>query len=172
MYLSDLWDLRSLTKRLYGQRIQPVCEAYGLTRMEMDILLFLANNPAFDTARDIVERKQFTKSHVSASVAELERRGYLRGEFREGKPKNGTPGPLSGGGTGGTRRTGGPEGGSYSHVHGIHGRGTDAHGADHKSDRLQYSHGALSRREKGCCTNFSSVLWRGSGPDWAPVLQA
>ena len=33
MYLSDLWDLRSLTKRLYGQRIQPVCEAYGLTRM-------------------------------------------------------------------------------------------------------------------------------------------
>ena len=43
MYLSDLWDLRSLTKRLYGQRIQPVCEAYGLTRMEMDILLFLAN---------------------------------------------------------------------------------------------------------------------------------
>ena len=59
MYLSDLWDLRSLTKRLYGQRIQPVCEAYGLTRMEMDILLFLANNPAFDTARDIVERKLF-----------------------------------------------------------------------------------------------------------------
>ena len=87
MYLSDLWDLRSLTKRLYGQRIQPVCEAYGLTRMEMDILLFLANNPAFDTARDIVERKQFTKSHVSASVAELERRGYLRGEFREGNRK-------------------------------------------------------------------------------------
>ena len=31
MYLSDLWDLRSLTKRLYGQRIQPVCEAYSLT---------------------------------------------------------------------------------------------------------------------------------------------
>ena len=87
MYLSDLWDLRSLTKRLYGQRIQPVCEAYGLTRMEMDILLFLANNPAFDTARDIVERNQFTKSHVSASVAELERRGYLRGEFREGNRK-------------------------------------------------------------------------------------
>ena len=54
MYLSDLWDLRSLTKRLYGQRIQPVCEAYGLTRMERDSLLFLANNPAFDTARDIV----------------------------------------------------------------------------------------------------------------------
>lgn len=64
-----------------------MCEAYGLTRMEMDILLFLANNPAFDTARDIVERKQFTKSHVSASVAELERRGYLRGEFREGNRK-------------------------------------------------------------------------------------
>jgi len=64
-----------------------VCEAYGLTRMEMDILLFLANNPAFDTARDIVERKQFTKSHVSASVAELEQRGYLRGEFREGNRK-------------------------------------------------------------------------------------
>ena len=32
------------------------------------ILLFLANNPEYDTASEIVRVRQLTKSHVSASI--------------------------------------------------------------------------------------------------------
>ena len=44
--LFDLWDGLSLFKKIYDQSLEPVCKKYQLTRMELDILLFLANNPA------------------------------------------------------------------------------------------------------------------------------
>lgn len=75
--IASLCDALSLIKRLYDQTLQPVCEQYALTRMELDILLFLANNPVYDTAKDIVERRRLTKSHVFASVQSLEQRGWL-----------------------------------------------------------------------------------------------
>ena len=71
----------------YSSACKPLCQRWRIPQTAFDILMFLVNNPQYKTARDIVERKQFTKSHVSASVAELERRGYLRGEFREGNRK-------------------------------------------------------------------------------------
>ena len=43
--LFDLWDGLSLFKKIYDQSLEPVCKKYQLTRMELDILLFLANNP-------------------------------------------------------------------------------------------------------------------------------
>lgn len=46
----------SLFKKIYDQSLEPVCKKYQLTRMELDILLFLANNPGYDTAKDIIER--------------------------------------------------------------------------------------------------------------------
>lgn len=66
-----------LSHTLYAQHIEPVCRKHHLTRMELDILLFLANNPGFDTASDIVEIRRLTKSHVSTSVKSLENRGFL-----------------------------------------------------------------------------------------------
>ena len=53
-------------------------ERYGLTQLEADILLFLANNPECDTARDIVEIRHLAKSHVSVGVDSLAERGLLR----------------------------------------------------------------------------------------------
>ena len=66
-----------LIKRLYGEALRPVMQHYGLTRMELDILLFLANNPAYDTARDIVRVRLLSKSQVSVSLESLIRRGWL-----------------------------------------------------------------------------------------------
>ena len=100
----------------------------------MDILLFWPTIRRSTRPGDIVERKQFTKSHVSASVAELEQRGYLQGEFREDRKTQYLA--LCPGAKPAVRAGQAARGGSYSHVHRIHGRGTDAHGADHKSDRL------------------------------------
>ena len=49
----------------------------------MDILLFLANNPCFDTATDIIEVRYLSKSQVSSSIKLLEQCGYLRKEYME-----------------------------------------------------------------------------------------
>ena len=54
--------------KLYTRMELEVCARHGLTRLETDILLFLANNPAYDTAKDIVEVRMIAKSHVSASI--------------------------------------------------------------------------------------------------------
>jgi len=52
--------------------------------MELNILLFLANNPEYDTAKEIVEKRYLTKSHVSISIRSLEERHLLRKESRNG----------------------------------------------------------------------------------------
>lgn len=55
------WENQKVVLAYYAQCVKPVCEAHGLTRMEFDILLFLANNPAYDTAADIVRIRMLTK---------------------------------------------------------------------------------------------------------------
>lgn len=69
-------------KTLYAKCVGPVCQKHGITRMELDILFFLANNPCFDTAADMVERRFLSKSQVSASVRLLSERGCLRKEYQ------------------------------------------------------------------------------------------
>lgn len=73
----EFWESQALIRTLYSHCIESVCEKHGLTHMELDILLFLANNPPFDTASDIVERRRLTKSHVSTSIKSLEQKGLL-----------------------------------------------------------------------------------------------
>ena len=85
--LFDLWDGLSLFKKIYDQSLEPVCKKYQLTRMELDILLFLANNPGYDTAKDIIERRRLTKSHVSMSLKDLERRDLVQKEYYPGNQK-------------------------------------------------------------------------------------
>ena len=84
---ATFWEHMSLLKKLYDTSLEPVCLRHGLARMELDILLYLANNPLFDTAKDMVERRRMAKSHVSTAVRELEERGYLERIFRPGNRK-------------------------------------------------------------------------------------
>lgn len=65
------------SRKVYEQLESAACSDYGLTLVEMDILLFLANNPEYVTAQDIVEYRMLAKSHVSISVDRLLKRGFL-----------------------------------------------------------------------------------------------
>ncbi len=69
-------------KSLYAHTLAPVYQKYQLTYMELSALLFLANNPDFDTAAQIVKYRQLTKSHVSMSLKTLQQRGLLVGQQR------------------------------------------------------------------------------------------
>lgn len=76
---SRFWDHLLWLRKQYDIALEPVCRKWSLTRNELDVLLFLANNPAYDRAADIVLRRGIAKSHVSLAVQSLERRGYLQG---------------------------------------------------------------------------------------------
>ncbi len=62
------WEHQNVMKAFYSKCVEGVCEKHKITRMELDILLFLANNPLFDTASDIVEIRYLSKSQVSLSM--------------------------------------------------------------------------------------------------------
>lgn len=85
--LSIFWEQHALAKSLYADCLENVCKAHGMTRMELDILLFLANNPQYDTAADMVEIRQLAKSHVSMAVKSLTEQGLLTRHYKSGNKK-------------------------------------------------------------------------------------
>lgn len=64
-------------RRLYDKKIKGMAERYGLTPAEVNVLLFLANNPEYNTAKDISEMRMLPKSCVSKAVDSLTRQGFL-----------------------------------------------------------------------------------------------
>lgn len=79
--ISSYFDILGQTQKAYGRLLEPVCKKWDLTRNELDVLLFLCNNPSFDRAADIVSHRGMTKSHVSLSVASLADRKLLERHF-------------------------------------------------------------------------------------------
>lgn len=72
------WDKHKTITNYYELLSGEVCDRYGLTQMEYDILMFLHNNPQFNTAAEIVKVRKSTKSHVSTSLKSLENNGLIR----------------------------------------------------------------------------------------------
>ena len=64
-------------RNAYQIAIQPLCEETGLPQTAVDILLFLANNPGCDTARDICQCRGLKPGLVSFHVDRLVSEGFL-----------------------------------------------------------------------------------------------
>lgn len=75
-----LLTIRPAMKRRYAREMAPVLDKWQLNSMELDVLLFLGNNPGYDTASDMVQLRQLTKSHVSKAVESLTAKGLLAQE--------------------------------------------------------------------------------------------
>lgn len=73
-----MWNAVDAVVKLYDEILSPVYVKHDLTKSELDILLFLANNPEYDRAVDIIDVRKVAKSHVSASVHSLLEKGYLK----------------------------------------------------------------------------------------------
>lgn len=82
------WEKQKVLTALYEQTTNPVCEKYGLTQMEYDIIMFLHNNPQYKTASDIVKMRRLTKSHVSTGVNLLKNKGYIVAHYADGNKKS------------------------------------------------------------------------------------
>ena len=73
----NYFETTQRAKKEYSRVLEPVCAQWNLTRNEVDILLFLFNNPGLDRAADIVKCRGIAKSHVSLSVTTLEEKALL-----------------------------------------------------------------------------------------------
>ena len=62
-----LWVVQQF-RRYYDRQFTDLLARSGLTMREMDVILFLTNNPGHDTARDVTELRGLSKSQVSAAV--------------------------------------------------------------------------------------------------------
>lgn len=69
----------------YTAACKPLCHALHLPQTAFDILLFLANNPEYRTASDIVEFRKIKANLVSVNVDRLVSEGYL---IREAAPSD------------------------------------------------------------------------------------
>ena len=63
--------------KYYDRQFLPLLERTGLSMRELHVLLFLANHPGQDTARDVTELRGLAKSQVSQAVEVLTGRGIL-----------------------------------------------------------------------------------------------
>lgn len=83
----NVWEHQNAIKALYSKCVAEICQKHDITRMELDILLFLANNPRYDTAKDMIEIRYLSKSQVSASIKLLEEAGYIQKKYTENNRK-------------------------------------------------------------------------------------
>lgn len=73
----DLIQHEKRCKLLYTKLIARASKDFDLTQNECDVLLFIHNNPTFNTATDIVNNRLIAKSNVSTAVESLKKRGLL-----------------------------------------------------------------------------------------------
>lgn len=61
----------------YAAMLKPLCAELAMPQTALDILLFLANNPGYDTARDICFYRHMKPGIVSFHIDRLVGEGYL-----------------------------------------------------------------------------------------------
>ncbi len=75
--IAQLTRLPKKFSRYYDRQFLPLLERTGLSMREIHVLLFLANHPGQDTARDVAEFRGLAKSQVSQAVDVLTGSGFI-----------------------------------------------------------------------------------------------
>lgn len=61
----------------YEKTFDNLVEKYGINQIQIDIMLFLYNNPGYDTAQSMCDMRGLAKSNVSTAVEALCRKGWI-----------------------------------------------------------------------------------------------
>ncbi|MDD4370011.1 MAG: MarR family transcriptional regulator [Anaerostipes sp.] len=64
-------------KKLCEKQYECIMKKYGITKIEIDILFFLYTTNYY-TAKDIVNIRHISKSHVSSAIEDLHKKGYIQ----------------------------------------------------------------------------------------------
>ena len=74
----EVLTLGAELKKLLEKKSEPLMQKYGLRKIELDILAYLASGHYGDTAKDIMGQKHISKAHVSKSIDNLKALGFIR----------------------------------------------------------------------------------------------
>lgn len=77
-YYTRLLQFSQQFRKFYDRQFDPLLRKTGLTMREVHVLLFLVNNPGYDTAREVTALRGLSKSQVSQAVELLAAEGVLR----------------------------------------------------------------------------------------------
>ena len=88
MTTSSFWNFISAAEDEYSVYRKRIMAKFSLSAAETDIIMFLANNPGYDTAADISKVRRILKSQVSLSVKSLCEKGLLTGTYKDGNKKS------------------------------------------------------------------------------------
>ena len=61
----------------YNSLFEDLLKEYQMTQVEVDVLAFLANNPEYNHAQDIVNVRGISKGHVSLAIEKLVKHGLI-----------------------------------------------------------------------------------------------
>lgn len=75
--VSELLYFFKKIKDEYDKKIEEAAFEIALTKPEADLLLFLSNNPSYNTARDAVVYRGFSKAYVSKALNSLYKKNYI-----------------------------------------------------------------------------------------------
>lgn len=73
----DVLAIGQQCRKILEKRCEKLNTAYGVRLVEMDILYFLSRAGIRDTAKDIMAEMHISKAHISKSVENLRKRGFL-----------------------------------------------------------------------------------------------
>lgn len=65
-------------KKLIEKKVEPVMDEYELRPVELDILVLLYQEKEIDTAKAIVQKKHFSKAHISKCIDNLNAKGFIQ----------------------------------------------------------------------------------------------
>lgn len=74
----DFISISTKAMKAYETFCQPVCKKYQLSQTSFDVLMFLANNPEYNTARDICEIRGIRTGIASVAIDLLVKSGYIQ----------------------------------------------------------------------------------------------
>ena len=63
--------------KIYEDCCLPVCRAHGMNQTAFDVMMFLYNNPEYNTARNICEIRGLKSGIASVAIEYLAKNGYL-----------------------------------------------------------------------------------------------
>lgn len=77
MLPSELLTANKKIMHIYESFCTPLCRKYQLNQSDLDLILFIANNPIYNTAKDVCEIRGIKKGIVSVTAERLVQSGYL-----------------------------------------------------------------------------------------------
>lgn len=88
MTANEMWTHVLSIENFYAEYRKRIMNRFVLSAAETDVLMFLANNPGFDTASHISKIRKIPKSQVSLAVNSLCEKGLLVGVFTQNNKKS------------------------------------------------------------------------------------